>query len=356
MSGSLSATKRICVHGPNWVGDTVMATPAFRALRRYLPEACIWLVIREGLKPVVKGTPWFDGIFTYSRSGSSTTAECVRSVRWIRAGHFDTGLIMPNSFRTALMFALGNVQQRIGYDRDNRSWMLSKALPRQSENGEFKPTYMADFYLRLCQEIGITGGNPRTELPFSQKAVADTYLKLQQAGIDPDRRIYLMHPGAGFGPSKRWPSSYFARLAEMLEEAYGGQAGIIGAPSESTTAREIQTASSAEIIDLTQAGIDLHLLKCLVSMSELLVSTDSGPRHYGVALGIPTVCLMGPTDPAYSTTDRPHDVVARISVPCGPCQERQCDRDHSCMTELTPERVFACCEKAVQVKQGEYVA
>jgi heptosyltransferase-2 len=117
--------------------------------------------------------------------------------------------------------------------------------------------------------------------------------------------------------------------------------------------QRIARMSRAPLVDLTTCGIDLHLLKCVVRLSSLLVTTDSGPRHYGVALGVPTVCLMGPTHPAYSSSGMRHDIVVRVDVTCGPCQEKSCKEDHRCMKLLTTEMVLEKCREALQRGQAE---
>jgi len=344
------AASRICIRAPNWVGDVVMATPAFRAVRRSMPEARVTLVIRDHLEPVIRGAPWFDQIIAYNASGGWRFREFLRVAGRLRAGACELGLLLPNSFSSALMFRLGGVPRRVGYRRDCRSILLTEAVPRPSENGRFRPTYMVDYYLNLCRAAGIEPASRRMELPFGEadRLLADGLL--QQRGVAADERCFLLHPGAGYGPAKRWRTEKFARLAEMLQDAYAARIAVIGGPAEKPTAAEIIAGSRADVVDLIECGIDLHLLKAVVDRSDLLVTTDSGPRHYGVALGVPTVCLMGPTHPGYSTSPWPHDHVVRVDVDCGPCQLKRCPRDHRCMENITPSMVFDVCRDALKVE------
>ncbi len=338
---------RICVRAPNWVGDVVMATPALRAVRRAAPSARVTVVIRERVEPVLRDCPWFDGKIVYRPQDRWAPREFLRVSGEVRSGACQLGLILPNSFSSALMFWLGGVERRAGYKRDNRSLLLTDALPRPSERGEFKPTYMADYYLGLCEHVGIPAAGRRTELFYRRSDVAQTRRILADQGIPPGRELFLMHPGAGYGPSKRWPTARFARLAELLEAEYGARVALIAGRAERQTVDRIKDASAADIADLTACGIDLHLLKSVVARSSLLVSTDSGPRHYGIALGIPTVCVMGPTHPDYSTTNLPHDRLVRLDVDCGPCQRKVCPRDHRCMEEISAEQVLEACRDAL---------
>jgi len=340
---------RVCIRAPNWVGDVVMATPAFRAVRHALPRARVTLVVQASVEPVLRGAPWFDETIVYRPDGvaAGEFLRCVGRLRWPRQ---QIGLVLPNSFSSALMFRLAGVRRRVGYVRDMRGFLLTDAVPRSGEDGRFKPTYMVDYYLALCRQIGLTAAGRQMELPYSDSDMARARALLSGQGLELDAPLFLMHPGAGYGPSKRWPNDSFARLAETLHSEFGAQVALIAGPAEKENVAAIIARSQARVADLTCCGIDLHLLKCVVALSNLLVTTDSGPRHYGVALGVPTVCLMGPTHPDYSTGTQPNDHVLRVEVDCGPCQLKACPRDHRCMEDITPEMAAHACADALYPK------
>jgi len=342
----------VCIRAPNWVGDVVMATPTFRAVRRGLPDSHVSLVIRRRVEPIVRGAPWFDRKIVYEPGSRPAVGEFFRCVGALRERRCGLGLLLPNSFSSALMFRLAGVRRRVGYRRDCRSLLLTDPLERPHEGGRFKPTYMVDYYLGLCERTGIEPAGRRMELFYSAADAERAERVMQDAGLGGEEPLFLMHPGAGYGPSKRWPAARFARLAELLAGEYGGRLALIGGPSEAETVAAIRGAARVRIADLSACGIDLHLLKCVVARSSLLVTTDSGPRHYGVALGVPTVCVMGPTHPGYSTGTLPNDIVVRVDVDCGPCQLRECPRDHRCMEEISAESVLDACRAALETTPG----
>jgi len=355
MTGSFAphdGVQRLCVRVPNWVGDVVMATPALRALRAHFADAHLTIVVRERVEAVLRRSQWFDDSIIYRPAGDGATADFLRCVGLLRGGRYELGLVLPNSFSSALMFRLAGIRRRVGYARDWRSFLLTDAVPRPSQDGRFKPTYMVDYYLALCGRLGIGDQGRDTELPFDEADVARAEAILSSTGVAPGEDLFLLHPGAGYGPSKRWPEARFAELAEMLVEEYGGHVALIGGPGEQHIVKAIVAGSAAPIIDLSNRGVDLHLLKCVVARSKLLVTTDSGPRHYGVALRVPTVCVMGPTHPGYSTSPRAHDHVVRLDVECGPCQRKVCPLDHRCMEEITAQMVFDACRRALESGGG----
>jgi len=340
--------RRLCIRVPNWIGDAVMATPTLRAVREHFPSAHITAIVRSDVEPVLRGAPWFDELLPYPLGQRGTASEFLRCTRQLRDTQCELGFALPNSFSAALMLRLGRVARRVGFARDCRSFLLTDAVPRPSENGRFKPTYMVDFYLRLCEKVGVAVRDRTTQLFFSEADAARADQALQRQGVQPGSDLFLLHPGAAFGPSKRWPSQRFSRLAELLQHEYGPRIAVIGPPSERDTATQIISGSRVPIADLTSGGIDLHLLKSVVARSRLLVTTDSGPRHYGVAFGIPTVCIIGPTHPGYSTSTRENDHLVRVDAGCGPCQKKTCRRDHRCMEDITAEMAFEACRRAIR--------
>jgi len=146
--------RKIIIRSPNWVGDVVMATPAFRCIRENFPEAEITLVLKTYVQNLIKGTPWFNKLFVLDNNKCNKTAQFISTVKELRSEGYDIGFLFPNSFSSALMFWLGGVKRRIGYKKDARSLFLTDGIKRPSENGRFLPTYMGDYYLRLCTEIG----------------------------------------------------------------------------------------------------------------------------------------------------------------------------------------------------------
>ncbi len=339
--------RSVCIRVPNWVGDVVMATPLLRTVRQRLPQADVAVVARAKVEPILRNLPWFDQLITYRPVHRWPAREFLRCAGLIRQSRYDLGMLLPNSFSSALMFRIGTVKRRVGYVRDMRGFLLTDPLPRPKENGRFVPTYMVDYYLALCSAVDIDPASRDMALRWSPQDARRAHAILRGQGLRRERHLALLHPGAGYGPSKRWVNERWAALADRLIDVLDMNVALIGGPAERDIIRDIRMRSRHNVADLSACGIDLNLLKCVVAESELLVTTDSGPRHYGVALGVPTVCLMGPTHPGYSTSGRPHDIVLRVDVECGPCQRKTCPRDHRCMREITVEMALTACRAAL---------
>lgn len=345
--------ERILIRAPNWVGDVVMATPAFRCVRESFPDARITLAIRPYVKKIIDDAPWFDEIEICDDAGGLLSIGSVLATGMrLRKKHFDLALILPNSLKTAVEARLAGAARRVGYARDGRSWLLTDAIPRPSRNGTFLPTYMGDYYLRLCEHVGCKVEDRRLELFVSPECEAEAHELLRIRGVDPAKPFMLINPGASFGPSKCWPSDRFARVGDVLAEECGFQVLVSCSPKELATAEEICSLMQHPGINLARGEPPLRLdhLKSLVKECALLVTLDSGPRHFAVAFDRPAVTLMGPNSPLYTDTPLERGVVVRENVDCGPCQKKVCKTDHRCMLRITPERVVAACKGVLRTK------
>src|SRR5678815_821447 len=118
--------KKILMRGPNWVGDSVLAIPAMKAVRKRFPEAEITLLVRPWVSGVFKSAPFIDRVWSEPRPAG--LSDWMRITKNIRQNHFDMALLFPNSFESAAMIFLGRVPQRVGYATDGRRWLLTHSL------------------------------------------------------------------------------------------------------------------------------------------------------------------------------------------------------------------------------------
>src|SRR5262249_12976129 len=146
-------------------GDTVMATPTFRALRQSFPTAAIAGVIRPNVAATLDGTNWFDDLIRFDPRASDSGARMVSVVRRLRQGRFDVAVLLPNSFRVAAMAWLAEIPRRVGYVRYARDWLLTDRLsyPRDSKNRRI-PTPIVESYVQLARRLGCSVDSIRLEL------------------------------------------------------------------------------------------------------------------------------------------------------------------------------------------------
>jgi heptosyltransferase-2 len=158
--------------------------------------------------------------------------------------------------------------------------------------------------------------------------------------------VICLNTGGAFGPAKSWPTGHFATLAKRFVEEKDASVLVVCGPGERDSAREIVAKSNhSRIVSLAGEPMSLGLTKACVKRSDLMITTDSGPRHFAAAFGVPVVSLFGPTHIAWTRTHHPHAIHLQQPVPCGPCQQGVCPLGHHrCMVELLPEAVFRAAE------------
>jgi heptosyltransferase-2 len=336
----------IAVFWPNWIGDAVMATPAVRALRDHFREARLLSVLRPYIAGVLEGAPWPDDQIFLDVRGPWAHRWPAVAAR-LRRDRVDCAVLFPNSFRSALVAWLGGCRRRIGFARYGRSCLLTDRLrAKYDTHGRRTPSPVIDDYNRLVRHIGCPAPSYHLELYTTPRDEAAADAIWQQADLDHYPEVVCLNPGAAFGSAKHWPVEYFAQLIQKLVERRGSGILVLCGPGERDLARHIaRDAHSPGVATLADQPLSLGLTKACVRRADLLITTDSGPRHFAAAFDRPVITLFGPTHIAWTETYHPRAVHLQKQVECGPCQQRVCPLDHRCMTLLTPAEVFAAADR-----------
>lgn len=343
--------RRIVVRCPNWVGDAVMATPALRAVRRKFPGAHIALAGTARIRQVLEPGPFHDEYLSLAGGGRGAALDVCK----LRAGRFDLALLLTNSFASALVLGLAGVPRRVGYDRDGRGWLLTDRLQPVREGRRFRPAPVLDAYLALVGSIGCPTDDRRMELGVADEddAAAGALLARVGKGVKPpdlkgsdafSGPLVVVTPGASFGAAKLWPADRFAQVADHLQERLDAAVLVAAAPPEAAVAGAVVAAMRAPAVNLAALGTSLGVLKALVRRCAILVTNDSGPRHFAAAFDRPVVTIFGPTDPRWSETHHKREACVLPACDCAPCQRRVCPTDHRCLNGITPEMVIDACD------------
>ena len=346
----MAQADRILVVQPSWVGDAVMATPTLRAIREHFPCAHISYLLRRYVKPIYSGMPWADQLITY-RTGK-TKAKAGKGffdlAARLRRGKFDLAILLPNSFKSALICKMAGIDRIVGYERDGRGFLLSDKLLPVKDKGKFVPTPIVKYYMGLAHYLGSAHRDLRLELFVTEHERKEALEVLTRAMVgDIDRPaakgnppLVMLNPGAQYGAAKCWLPEYFAKLADRLTMELGATVMISAAPKERPIVEAIQRHLTHAVIDLSPLGMTLGSLKDIVRRCDLIVTNDTGPRHIAAAFGVPVVTVFGPTHPEWTEINFERERKVAVKVFCGPCQKKTCPLDHRCMTRLTPGMVY----------------
>jgi len=331
-------SRHILVRCPNWVGDLIMATPVFECLRKNLPGVRISALTRAYNAKVIEDAPWVDTIIPCEDKSFNGMRETARA---IKASGADTALLLPNSIRSYLPVRLAGIRNIYGFRRGGRKYLVKGPLPARDDQG-ILPLPMVDYYLELCRWLGLDLPDlPAPSLYVSEALAREAGRLLKKYGITDQDMVIGLNPGAKFGSSKCWPPEYFARLADMLEQQWRCRILLFVGPGEAPIADEIMALTKAKLINTDPDRIDLGLLKPMIQRCDLLITNDTGPRHYATALKRPVIVIMGPTDPRYTNSNLEQTIVLRKEIPCAPCHRKECPENHECMRGITPDEVLA---------------
>lgn len=305
--------RRIVILKPCCLGDLLMATPTFRALRQAYPEATIDLVVGKAAVSAVAGNPRLNTLLDPGPVGSGRAPWLAygRLAQRLRAGRYDTAITLERSPIIGLLPWLAGIPRRIGLDSDGRGFAHTARIPAPLS----APRHEAEVYLDTLRAIGVTPTDPRLEFfPDHQSSVSSL-----QSSVFNHQSLIILHPAGGINPgmtllAKRWPAERFAQLADRLAADTGVTIVLVGGPGDMEVSAAVRAQIDRPVVDLT-GQLSFSELAVLIRHASVYIGNDTGATHLAVAMGAPTIMLMGPTDPRRYGPYRPGapDTVAAIT-------------------------------------------
>jgi len=341
--------KKILVVLPNWIGDAVMSVPAISQIRERFPSDRITIIGLPHISELFYESPYVDEIRVYKKDSPFSKRGLAAAGLSLRSEKFDMALLLPNSFRSALLVRLAGIPLRCGYNRDGRGLLLTMPVRLTPQ---IKKLHQVEYYLHLVRSIEQVLGTELNSVPntmgkllfLSQKEIQQAKETLDKNHITPDDLLIGINPGAAYGSSKRWYPERFSQVAAALVQKYHAKIILFGGPGERDIAEEIVRGSGPSLFNMA-GQTTIRGLMALLSQCRLLITSDSGPMHIAAALGVPVAAIFGSTDPALTTPIGTGHVVVRKDVPCSPCFRRECPTNLECMDLIQVEDVLGSVEK-----------
>jgi heptosyltransferase II len=331
---------KILIRATNWVGDAIMALPALRAVRGRFPEAEIAVVARPYVADIYRDQGICDRLVPYDPRGvHAGFGGRERLAEELRAEKFDTALLLQNAFDAAWLAWRAGVRERIGYARDGRSLLLTKAVgvPRRGEI----PAHEQFYYLELLRRAGWVdslAGEKSIALAVTAASKQRAEALLLAAGARARVLRVAIGAGASYGSAKCWPPERFAYVAERLKAQFDSDVILFGTAAETQVTSAIGSAMKHPPIDLA-GKTAIAELPGLLSQCHLFIGNDSGAMHVAAAVGLPVVAVFGPTDPDGTAPVTPRCTILQEKPYCSPCFLRRCPTDHRCMTRVSADSV-----------------
>jgi len=327
---------KILIVAPNWIGDALLAQPLFARLRKNLPGIVIDALAPPWTAPVLRRMPEIDDVIEAPFDhGELRLVARWRLARRLRARRYDQAIVLPNTFKSALVPFLAGIPLRTGFVGEARYGLLNVVHKLDAKGVPL----MAERYAQLAEKPGT---KPALPLPQTRLTVdeANLAIDLSRLGLSRAKPVVAFCPGAEYGPSKRWPAGHFAALARKLA-ALGYTVWLFGSGNDRAIGEEIAIASEGAAKNLC-GRTDLASAIDLLSLAEVVVSNDSGLMHVAAGVGRPVVALYGSSSPEHTPPLARSYRIVRTGIECSPCFARECPLGHfKCMNELAPERVMA---------------
>ena len=319
------------------MGDVIQALPVLRLLKLHYGGAEIFWWIDSALAPLLEGDPDLAGVVRFERQRWGKPRhwpEMVRSLRWLRAQHFDLVIDLQCLARSGAFAWLANGEQLVGLDeiREGARGFYDYAAPRKSFH-----THAVDWYLSVLPRLGVPVHHDFCWLPERPGMAAAMQAKWP---VDTARWVALL-PGARW-ENKRWPAEYFAELVRALAQRFPDlRFAILGGKDDKPSGKIIFEAAPERSLNLCGATSLPEMVEW-VRRCHLMVTNDTGPMHVAAALGKPLVALFGPTAPQRTGPYGQQENVLRLNLPCSPCLKAVCRLfpPDECLRQLAPETVL----------------
>jgi heptosyltransferase-2 len=328
--------RRILVVAPSWIGDTVLAQPLFKLLHSRHADLALDVLAPRWTLPLLARMPEVRrALESPFGHGDLRLGERRRLGRSLAPEDYDQAIVLPNTFKSALVPFFAGIPARTGYIGELRHWLLNDARRLDKE----ALPQIAQRYAALALPRGEKLAPP---LPTLALRVDDAgrHAVLDRLGLDRNRPAAALCPGAEYGPAKRWPARYFAELAQGLA-ARGCAVWLIGSQGDRQAGAEIEQAAAGACRNLCGETTLTEAIDLLASTS-LVVSNDSGLMHVAAALGRPLIALYGSSSPEFTPPLSSRAQILKLDLPCSPCFKRECPLGHfNCMMQLTPDQVLA---------------
>jgi len=326
--------KKILIIAPSWVGDCVLMQPMLHRLIQRHPGVKIDVLAPPWTEKLLRQLPEVNEVINNPFAhGTFRFSERRELGRQLQAEKYDQAIVLPNSWKSALIPYFADIPVRTGFIGEMRFGLLNDA--RKLVKTELP--LMVERFSQLAENKhqDITRPIPHPHLQVSEGQRTQV---LERFKLSTDRPVAVFCPGAEFGSAKRWPVQYYAELGQRLNDQ-GYSIWLIGSPKDKEVADKIVALGNSQAINLC-GTTDLSDAIALISCASLVISNDSGLMHIAAALDRKMLAIFGSSSPRFTPPLSAHADVLRLDLPCSPCFKRECPLGHfNCMMQLTPQEV-----------------
>jgi len=340
----LRGDEKVLVIRTDRIGDLVLTTPLFEALKTNYPRLTVTALVNDYARPILENNPFVDHVIAYSPANQNILLNTLKEKK------FDVAILVYPRFRLAWLTYRAGIPARIGTAYRWYSFLFTYKIHQHRKR---VCKHELEFNLELLTPLGlkVQGILPSIFLSKSELQAAEQLW--QRQGLRPEDLKVVIHPGGGRS-SLRWSENNFAELACKIAKELGGKIILTGLENERSLTDRISRELQGEVIDLT-GKLNLRELAAVLSYTNLIITNSTGPMHMAVALGAKVVALFCPIKTAspmrWGPCGEGHQALLPPVTPCH-CSVDRCSRG-SCMDLITVEEVFQLAKVALKsIKSG----
>ena len=327
--------------GPAWVGDMVMAQSLFRLLQTQEPGMAIdvvgppWSVPLVGRMPEVRR-----GISLAVAHGELALGARRALGSSLRATGYDRAIVLPRSFKSALLPWFAGIPLRTGFAAELRGLLLNDV--RRLDRRLLDQTVKRFLALGVAEDAPLPVPTP----PALRVDEVNKKALIARLAVGARPAIALL-PGAAYGPAKQWPISSFTELARSLT-GQGFEVWVLGSAGEQSLGGQIRAGAGAHVFNLC-GQTSLADTVDLLSATRAAVTNDSGLLHVAAAAGTHVVALYGSSSPQFTPPLTVRKTILYLGLGCSPCFERECPLGHlNCLRQISPASVQVAMEAVLK--------
>jgi lipopolysaccharide heptosyltransferase I len=326
------------------IGDVVQTLPALEAIKKLYPDSKITWVVEEAAAGILEGHPLIDRLLISRRkawmrmlrnplTASRGIGDILGFIRELRNTEYDIAIDFQGLLKSGMLIGLARATRKIGFDktREFSYLFLNERLPAYDIE---KHALLR--YLDVARYLGAGDLSPVCTLPI-EREVSAIRKKIEGMSLK-NRPLVAINPVARW-ETKLWPERGFAELADRLVKEKNAAVIFTGSPEDRGVNDRIIALMSETAMNWA-GETTLKELAALASLTDLFISTDTGPMHLAAAAGAKVLALFGPTAPWRTGPYGPSNIVVRTGIVCSPCFQRKCDVGVRCMEGIKADEVM----------------
>ncbi len=328
---------RILIVEPNWLGDVIFTTPAFKAIKRHYPESFLGVVAARRAAPILENNPYIDKIFRLDeKEEEKSIFSKISFIKKIKPYRFDKAILFHRSLTKTLLIFLAKIKERAGYNYKKRSIILTEKIPPVVKDSLHKQ----DYYLNILKALGIKIADKNCRVYLGSREKKDIEKIIPQIKNLENNPLIGINPISNWAP-KDWPLGNYQKLVKKILDKHPNFIFFITSKNKQKTITDTFSQFGKKVIDLT-GKTTLRQLACLYNRLDLVISGDSGPLHLAGSVGANFIGVYGPTSPKCTkpiNSAKGYVLFENKDCPA-PCYVENCQKRYQCIKGIKPEIVF----------------